>query len=365
MIPQYKPQYLVEEEGEALKELIISGSYLADFKKTEEFESRLSGMTKNNYCHVVNNGTIAISLALKAGMMPLNTKVIVPNLTMIATATAVEFAGYKPKFCDIEYDTLCLDVDKAIEMCENTIWGNEVGAIIYVTLNGRMNLEAIKKLKKYCTENAILLLKDDAQSLGSYSEESLSLQHPNYGHITTLSFSPHKIISCGQGGAILTNNLEFSNKIARLKDFGRLEGGADIHDYFGINSKFTEMQAVVGLCQYNRILERISAKKRIYRLYYEKLKDFMIAPTDETPWFVDLYLSTKNLRNGLISHLNANNIGSRAMYPMLTSQAIYRDLEQYPIAKNFSETGLWLPSSFDLTETQINMICDTIKGYLQ
>lgn len=365
MIPQYKPEYLVEEEGTALKELVRSGSYLADYKKTEEFESRLAGMTKNTYCHIVNNGTIALSLALKAGMMPLKKRVIVPNLTMIATATAVEFVGYTPNFCDIEPDTLCLDVDKAIEMCENKIWGNEVGAIIYVTFNGRMNLEAIKRLKTYCTENHILLLKDDAQSLGSYSKESLSLQHPNYGHITTLSFSPHKIISCGQGGAILTNSLEFSNRIARLKDFGRLEGGADIHDYFGINSKFTEMQAVVGLCQYNRILERITAKKRIYRLYYEKLRDLMIAPSEETPWFVDLYLSTKSLRDGLISHLNANGIGSRAMYPMLTSQVIYKSMESYPIAKNFSETGLWLPSSFDLTETQINVICDTVKGYLQ
>ena len=359
MIPQYEPKYLVEEEGQALKDLVASGSFLADFKKTEEFENRLSGMTKNPYCHAVNNGTIAITLALKAAGVK-DAMVIVPNLTMIATATAVQFAGCEPVFCDIESDTLCLDVDKAIEICKQIV----VGAIVYVTLNGRMNLSGIKKLKAFCDENKILLIKDDAQSLGSYSEESLPLQHPNYGHITTLSFSPHKIISCGQGGAILTDNEEYGKNLARWKDFGRLSGGADFHEYNGINSKFTEMQATVGLCQYNRILERITAKKRIYRLYYEQLKDFMIAPKDETPWFMDIYLSTPRLRDGLIAHLKANLVGSRAIYPMLTSQPIYKETTNYPVAKSFSETGLWLPSSFDLTDKQINNICELVKGFL-
>lgn len=365
MIPQYKPEYLVEEEGEALKELIISGSFLADYKKTEEFENRISGMTKNKYCHAVNNGTIAISLALmSAGKIGAGDQVIVPNLTMIATANAVRFMDCVPVFCDIESDTLCLDVDKAIDICEKS----SISAIIYVTLNGRINLDGIKKLKKYCNEKGILLIKDDAQSLGSYSKEGLSLQSPDYGDITTISFSPHKIISCGQGGMILTNNEEYGKNLARLKDFGRLEGGADIHDYFGINSKFTEMQATVGLCQYNRLNARIEAKKRIYGEYYKRLPDFMIAPQGETPWFVDLYFWDKSLRDGLISFLKNNNIGSRPIYPMLTSQTIYRDdyiNNHFSNAKNFSETGLWLPSSFDLNENQISLICDIVKGYLK
>ena len=360
MIPQYKPEY-TEEEAKALYDLVMSGSFLADFKKTEEFENKISEITKNKYCHAVNNGTIAITLALLARELK-SISVIVPNLTMVATATAVQLAGKIPVFCDIEADTLCLDADKAIAIAEE----QSIGAIIYVTLNGRMNVEGIQKIKKYCTEKNILLIKDDAQSLGSISEEILPMQDPKYADITTLSFSPHKLISCGQGGMILTNDEELGKSIARLKDFGRLEGGADIHDYFGINSKFTEMQATVGLVQFNRLLKRIFAKRRIYRRYYDQLDGMMLAPKDETPWFVDIYLSSNRLRDGLCTYLKTKNIGSRPVYPMLTSQKIYSQEEPklYPVSKNFSETGLWLPSSFELKDEEIDMICGYVKGFL-
>lgn len=360
MIPQYKPIY-TEDEAKALYDLVMSGSYLADFKKTEEFEKKIAEKSNNKFCHAVNNGTVAISLALWALKTSHCGQVIIPNLTMIATANAVKFGDNIPVFCDIEPDTLCLDVDKAIAICEETL----IDAIIYVTLNGRVNLPQLKKLYNYCKKNNIKLIKDDAQSFGSYTEEIKPVCSGEYADISTVSFSPHKLVSCGQGGALLTNDEELSDNIARLKDFGRLSGGADIHDYFGINSKFTEMQAVVGLCQLDRLIERIIKKKWIYKTYYKHLQDFMIPLKEETPWFVDIYLASNRLRNELIEHLKVNNVGSRAIYPQLTSQLIYKDYkEEHPISKHLSETGLWLPSSFDLEEKDIELICNLIKGYL-
>ncbi len=364
MIHQYKPSY-TEVEAKALYDLVMSGSFLADFKKTKEFETHIAVATGNKHCIAVNNGTIAISLALLASGVTSDDVVVVPNITMIATATAVDMIGARPVFCDIESDTLCMDVEKAIDLIKE----HRAKAIIYVTLNGRINETAVLRLATYCLKHHITLIKDDAQSLGSRSDNNYSLQSEMFGDIHTLSFSPHKIISCGQGGAIVTNNDFVAEKMRRVKDFGRLQGGADIHDHFGINSKFTEMQAVVGLCQLEKLYDRIEFKKSLYNEYYKYLKDFMIAPkVNESPWFVDIYLSCKSLRSELIAYLTDRGIGTRPIYPKLTSQLIYSDpLNRvlYPNSTYFGETGLWLPSSFSVTNEEVKYICETIKEFLK
>lgn len=374
MLQQYKPVY-GEQEAQALYDLVVSGSYLADFKKTEEFENKIAQITQNKYCHAVNNGTIAISLALMACGVRRDDLVIVPNITMIATANAVKFIGAVPIFVDIEADTLCLDVEKTIQEIENQsaqAIGTRVSAVIYVTLNGRMNTSGIKRLKEYCKQNRIALLKDDAQSLGSSSSEGLSMQNPVYSDITTLSFSPHKLISCGQGGAILTNDEELSKNIARLKDFGRLEGGADIHDYFGINSKYTEMQAVVGIEQLKKFDEKVLFKRRIYELYKNLLKDckgisMINRDIFETPWFIDIYFKEQqswemcNPRNKIADYLKSNGVGTRPIYPKLNSQKCYNEAGEFPVSDKIANTGLWLPSSFDLKDSDIEYICNKLK----
>lgn len=352
-IEQYKPIY-GKEEADALHALVMSGSYLADYKKTQEFEEKIAHESLNNYAVAVNNGTLALSLALYASGVRAGDSVIVPNLTMIATATAVEFIGAVPIFCDIEQERLCLDVDLATSYLQ--VGAN---AVIYVSFNGRENFKKLKKLVNYCKLNNKILINDDAQSFGS-----LGVQSEQYGKIHTLSFSPHKIVSCGQGGAIVTSNKEIYEKIKRIKDFGRLQGGTDIHDYFGINSKFTEMQAVVGLCQLERLRKRIEFKHYIYELYYSYLSDYMFKYCGETIWMPDIYLPTRRLRDSLIEYLNEHNIKTRPMYPMLTSQKIYTSGFEYPISKRISETGLFLPCSFDLQEHQIINIAELIAGYL-
>lgn len=357
---QYEPQY-GETEKQYLTDLIDSGSWLADFKKTEEFEQRIRLSTEVNYVHAVNNGTVAISLALLASGLKPNDLVVVPNLTMIATATAVEFIGCKVVLCDVD-PTGCLDLNKLKELI--TL---KPKAVIYVTLNGRSNEKSLLEIRDICKDEKILLIKDDAQSLGSLTETGNCLQNKKYADFHTLSFSPHKIVSCGQGGAVLTDNPEYADNIARLKDFGRLAGGADIHDHFGINSKFTEMQAVIGIAQINRLNDRIFTKKRIYKDYYDYLNNAeqdsiqMYSPGLYTPWFVDIYFKDMKQRDVVSSYLSSLGIGNRKLYPALNTQAIYESSSvNFEMSNHISSRGLWLPSSFTLTSKDIENICEKI-----
>jgi perosamine synthetase len=367
-IAQYEPKYTVEDK-KALHELIDSDSWFSEFKYVEEFERMLAKQTGNEYAIAVNNGTVAISIVLSAlGIRPYD-QVIVPDMTMIATANAVSFIGATPVFADIELDTGCLDVDKAIALAESV----DARAIIYVTLNGRMNEQAILKLKKYCDDNYIHLIKDDAQSLGSYSDSGLPLQDSSFANTHTLSFSPHKAVSTGQGGAIVTSDEKLYEAYKRMKDFGRLTGGADNHDYFGINSKFTELQASLGISQLKRFDQIIRDKRFIYDSYAERLDrdstNIYIKPRNNntTPWFVDLYIK-ENLQ-GLAEHLKNNGIGTRKIYPALQNQLCYDKFHNVQIGFKpeysvmLSETVLWLPSSLTLTEDDINKVCDKILEF--
>ncbi len=361
-IPQYEPVYDLNARISCAN-LILGDSWLSDFEQTREFEKELASYTNVPYCSVVNNGTIAISLALLAYGIKPGDEVIVPNLTMIATATAVEFIGAKPIFADIEKTTFCLDAEKAIEK-----FNSKTKAIIYVTFNGRINEKQVHKLVDFCKENKIAFIKDDAQSLGSGVPNKHCLQDSEFGDVHTLSFSPHKIIPTGQGGAILCHDRELFEKIDRLKDFGRLEGGADIHDHFGINSKFTEMQAVLGICALDKIDSKISFKQKLYDTYYEAFKDskdIMMSERAEchTPWFMDIYI---NDRAKLAEYLKQKNIGSRIMYPPLNTQQCYNVTDiSLATSQMISGMGLWIPSSFNLEEDQVKYIISTIKEYYE
>lgn len=360
MISQYKPVY-EKEERDALKLIADSDSWFSEFKETEAFEKELCEKSGAKYCSVVSNGTIAISLALLAKRIKAGQNVLVPSITMIATANAVRLIGANPIFGDIELSSNCLDPNSLA--MNQVVYDKQISAVIYVTLNGRMNTQAVQALMKLCNERGIAFIKDDAQSLGSKSDEGLSLQDEKYGDIHTISFSPHKIISCGQGGAILTNSRELFENCERLKDFGRISGGSDIHDYFGINSKFTDIQATFGLAQVKKIESKIAAKKDIYDVYLnalDKIPQIKMFKRGEhhTPWFVDIYSID---RDKIGEHLLKNDIQTRKMYPANHKQLCYNTDDNLPISDAIANTGLWLPSSFDLTKKDILHICSKIK----
>lgn len=371
MIEQYHPVY-GEAEAKAVYDLIKSGSWLSEFEKTKEFEKKLGELCEAPYVSCVNNGTVALSIALMARYYPHNSfmrnvKVLIPNITMIATATACQFVGAEVVFCDVDMFG-CLDADKALSMLKKD---RSITDVIYVTLNGQMNSKSVLALKKYCEEHNIGFIKDDAQSLGSRSEYDYTLQNKLFGDIHTISFSPHKLISCGQGGAIVTHNKELYETIERLKDFGRLDGiGGDKHDYYGINSKFSEIQATLGLVQLETISSKINIKKRIYNLYFNNLIGFkscyiFYTFLNSVPWFVNIFVED---RDNLIKFLKDNGIQTRAMYPMLSEQRIYKDYDSYidyPISRIFAEKGLWLPSSLDLRDEDILKVCMKIKEFYE
>ena len=182
----------------------------------------------------------------------------------------------------------------------------------------------------------------------------------------SFSFSAPKIISTGQGGAIITDDDELAYNVSRLKDFGRSGGGNDVHEMIGFNFKFTDIQAVIGIVQMGKLEWRMKRMKDIYSRYKKNLKNineiyfFDQDLQKTTPWFIDLKVEN---RNELMAFLKLNKIGSRVMYPPINKQKAYNIKGEHRVSNIIGEKGLWLPSSSKLTNEQIDYVCDNIKNF--
>jgi perosamine synthetase len=190
--------------------------------------------------------------------------------------------------------------------CAKRAITSKTKAILFVNANGRNPKSGIEVFKKLCDENGLFLLEDAAQSLGSRFPDGR--HQGTVGLAGSFSFSAPKIISTGQGGAIITNDDDMAFKLKRLKDFGRSGGGNDVHDTIGYNFKFTEMQAVIGIEQMKKLPWRVGRKKEILTMYIQnlincnKIKFFSQDLINTTPWFVDILVED---RESLINFLKA------------------------------------------------------------
>lgn len=358
MINQMEP-WLGEEEQLAINEYLKAGGWLTEFKKTREFEKMIADYVGSKYVSVVNNGTTALAIALMAKGIGRGDEVIVPDYTMIASANAVVLAGAKPIFVDVDSKNLCLDY----ELTKQAI-NDKTKAIMLVTINGRY--PEIEKFVELSKKDNLFLLEDSAQSLGCfYKGKHLG----TFGDVGTFSFSSPKIITTGQGGAIVTDNKELHEKILMIKDFGRKKAGVDCHEAMGYNFKFTDLQAVIGIEQMKKLDWRVKRKKEIYQLYKKLLSnikeiEFIETDTENTaPWFIDI-LTDK--RESLIDFLREKEIGTRPFYPAIHTQQSYNHiLKSFKISEEISRRGLWLPSSSFLKDEDVMNICSSIKDFYE
>jgi perosamine synthetase len=257
---------------------------------------------------------------------------------------------------DVDPVSFCLDLDLA----EAAIT-HRTKAIMVVSLNGRA--PDMERAVGIASRHGLAVLEDAAQALGAHWR---GRHLGTFGAIGSFSFSAPKIITTGQGGALVTDDDELAKAIRGIRDFGRPRAGADLHERLGYNFKFTDLQAVIGVAQMKKLDFRVRRKKQIYSLYQDLLRsveqvDF--PPTDlheVPPWFVDVLVPGPA---ELLQHLRARDIGSRRFYPPIHTQAPYRQVGSFPRAERIAAHGLWLPSSSFLDDDTIACICGEIRAF--
>jgi len=358
-IPQFQPWFDSEETKE-VESYLLSGGFLTEFRLTEQLESELCAYTGSEHAIMTNSGTSALMTMFYASSIGPGDEVIVPNYTMISTPNAVRAVGASPVFVDIELDTLSLDLAKARAAISPRTKG-----LVLVLANGREPSAGIEAFEELCSEFGIALFEDAAQALGSFYLDGRAMG--TAGIAGMISFSVPKIITTGQGGCVLTSDGAYARRVRAAKDFGREMGGIDEHPLFGLNFKFTDLQAAIGIAQMRKLGRRIELKRKIYEEYQSGLKkipNVKIFPQNlkcTTPWFIDIAIP---FRRGLAEHLKREGIGTRPMYPPINSQPIYEVTGDFPNSSWIGEHGLWLPSSSQLTLEEVEIVVDAVADFM-
>ncbi len=346
-----------EEEIAAVTAYLRSGGWITEFKKTTELEEAIAEYVGSKHCIMLPNGTLSLWVALVALGIGKGDEVIVPDFTMVASANAIVLSGATPVFVDIAEDDLALDLSKT----EATITP-KTKAILLVSMNGRC--ARVHEFQKLANARNIHLIEDAAQSLGSFVGGT---HLGTFGIIGSFSFSVPKIITMGQGGALVTDDDTLATKIRFFKDFGRPSGGSDDYQALGFNLKYTDLQAVFGIEQMKKLPSRVTRKKEMYARYHAVLSKIpqvtLIETSEETaPWFVDIFVSDPDK---LAAFLKGRGIGTRRVYPALHTRSFLKAFGEFPVSTEMTRKGLWLPSALTLTDSDIDRVCKAITDFFQ
>ena len=328
-----------------------------------EFERAFARFCGVEHAVAVNNGTNALHLALVAlGLKP-GDEVLVPTLTYIATANAVTYCGAKPILVDCDPQTLNMD-PAAIA---NKITTRTKG-IIPVHLYGHpVDMDPIVSAAR---DYGLFVLEDAAEAHGA---EYKGRRVGGLGTCAAFSFFGNKIITTGEGGMVTTNDGNLAAKLRLYRGQGLAPGRRYWHPVVGYNYRMTNVAAALGLAQLEQIDDLIAARARLagwYRSKLERLANKLALQAAE-PWTRPvLWMQTVILQSGgeaerdaVIRELDEAGIETRPVfYPMHLLPPYLEDATRYPNATRCALRGINLPTHGNLTEADVERICQALEA---
>ena len=277
--------------------------------KAKTFEAEFASRAGAKYCLLVSSGTTALSTALAANGIGAGDEVIIPPFTFVATFEAVIWAGAVPIFAEIDH-TLCLDPASVKEKISP-----RTKAVIPVHMCGSM--ARIDEIKRLCDEKGLVLIEDAAQSVGgTFNGKALG----TFGHMGSFSFDPVKTITCGEGGAIITDDEELYLRADYHADHGHDhvagDRGLDDHPILGNNFRISELHAAVGLAQLRKldlILEKQRSHKKVIKEALKSIPQvsFREIPDEngDTATFLTYFMPTASAARETVQGLAQAGIG--------------------------------------------------------
>lgn len=334
----------------------------------ERFETILKEYIGRKYAISLPSCTSAIHLTLEALGIGYDDEVIIPDITWIATAAPIKYVGATPVFAEIDEMSWCLDGNKLEQYITP-----KTKAIITVDLYG--NMPDYAQILDIAERYKIPVIEDSAEALGSSFREKKA---GGFGVVSVFSFHGSKMLTTGEGGMLLTDNVQIYERCIKMRDHGRNTslGKMFWNDEIGYKYKMSSMQAALGIAQMERIDELIERKTKIFISYYEKLKGIDGIRLNEIPqenksnywmitivWKSDIYNLTKE---ELMEYFKKNNIDTRPIFYPLSDLPPFENSNKIknPIAEEISRYGINLPSDINISECEIDKVCSLLKRIL-
>ena len=364
---------------------VLKYKSLTQGNKVEEFESELAKYLKAKYVVACSSGTAALHLIYLAMGLNSNTAIITSPITFLATAHAARLTGAKVHFADVDKETGLIFEDSVLEILKNT--KHKIKALVLVHLGSKTcNLE---KYKSIADEHNIHLIEDACHAFGEKYISSVNkvsmIGSAKHSYASALSFHAIKNITTGEGGAVITNNKKFADKIRLLASHGSIRDN-DWNDedergpwYYesnliGYNYRITDFQATLGISQLKRLDEQNKYKNSLAKLYNKYLKDIKYIKVPDIKedkinqaWHLySILLNFKKIgksRNQVMQRLLDKGIGTQVHYIPLYKQPVYKNNldKKYLGAEDYYKSTLSLPMYVGLKRKDIKFIVTILK----
>lgn len=368
MIPVSKP-IILKQDINSVSRVMRDGWITSEGPAVKMFEKKFSDLIKKKYASTVSNGTAALEIAIKCLNLKKNDEIIIPNFTIVSNLIAVLKNNLKPVLVDCDPITWNMNIEK-IKKAINS----KTKAILATHIYG-YPIE-IDKIKIICKKKKLFLIEDAAEMLGhNYKKHKCGF----YGDISTFSFYANKHVTTGEGGMILTNISKYDKKIKSLRNlcFGKKDRFN--HEDIGWNYRLSNLQAAFGLSQLNRLNKTLILKKRIGKLYFQKLKKnkeiFIQSPNyrgiENIYWVVGIVIKKKSITAKiLMNYLKSKGIQTRPFFYPMNKQKFLKKYNikfkgSFPISENISKYGIYLPSGPDIKLKDINKVCLEINNFIK
>lgn len=372
-LPLYKI-YTDDEDISLITKIVKRGTEWAIGPEIEEFENNIRKYVGCDYCITLNSGTSALHAAFLAYELTNGSEIIVPSFSFIATANASLFVGAKPVFADIEMTTYGLDPSSL----KNKIT-SKTRAIVPVDYGGLSC--RIFDIQRIAEEEKLYLIEDAAESLGA------SINGKKVGSIpetSVFSFCGNKVLTTGEGGALVTNSKQIYDKVKLIRSHGRI----DSKRYFdnpdnshfvnvGYNWRMSSLTAGLGITQLNKLDKIIDMRRRNAEYITQQLsKHPQIITPNEPIGFKHIFqmysirLSERKIRDDLHSFLTKKQIFSKIYFEPIHLTEFYKksfntESEILPNTEKVSSSILTIPLYPNMTNEEKSYLIDSIDEFFE
>jgi perosamine synthetase len=373
IIPLYKI-YTDDEDINLITKIVKRGNNWAIGPEIEEFENAIKNYVDVDYCLTLNSGTSALHAAFLAyGLGPQN-DIVVPSFSFISTANSVSFVGANPIFADIEESTYGLDP----ELLSNYITPN-TKAIVPMDYGGLPC--RINEINQVAENNNLLVIEDSAEALGSTIDGK---KVGSFSDSSIFSFCGNKVLTTGEGGAVVTNDKKIYEKIKLIRSHGRMDSkryfdNVEQSQYLelGYNWRMSSITAALGISQIQKLDKIISMRQNNADVISKIISKFPEITLPLSPdGFKNIYqmysirLSNKNIRDELHNFLTTKKIFSKVYFPPIHLTDFYKNKfgtasNQLPVTEKISNEILTLPLYPNMTSEEISYLTNSICEFFE
>ena len=335
-----------------------------------EFEKKIEAYLDVKYAVAVNTGTTAIHIALSSIGVGPNDEVIVPSLTFVGSIQPIINLGAKPVFCEIEPDTLNIDIEDARRRITR-----KTKAIIAIHYGGMpCNMDALLGIARM---HKIKIVEDAAHAFGSFYK---GRKIGSFGDVACFSFDPIKNITCGEGGCVTTNNTKLAQILRRKRLLGITKDTwmryKNKRSWFyeviteGYRYHMSNINAAIGLAQFKKVKNFIEKKKSITREYdrfFRNIKGIELLKrnyAESAPFNYTIKIN-KN-RDGFIQYMQKRNISIGINYIPNHIQPFFKKYKtKLPVTDRVWKEIASLPLYYDMSANEIKKVKNLVKNFVE